>query len=108
MSPTHQTLRNLIMNTFQINESMSPAYGHAFTPSLSRQDLQHRAPGIFAETASASTKPTYRFISTAEVFDALHEAGFEPYSAQQTRSRSPMDLIHSRHMIRLRMTRESI
>ena len=96
------------MTTFQINEAISPIYGHAFTPALSMQDLQHRAPAVFAETASTATKPTYRFINTAEVVHALKEAGFEPSSAQQTRSRHPIRMNHSRHMIRLRPTRQTI
>jgi hypothetical protein len=52
-----------IMNTIASNESDSPAHSHAFSRALSLQDLQHKAPAIFAETASTSTKPTYRFIS---------------------------------------------
>jgi hypothetical protein len=96
------------MNIFHINESVSPSYSNAFTGALSLQDLQARAPAIFAETASSCTKPSYRFINTARVLDALLQAGFEPSSAQQTRSRRPMGSGHARHMIRLRQTRESL
>jgi Domain of unknown function (DUF932) len=96
------------MNNFHINESVSPAYAHAFTPALSIQELQQWAPAIFAESACATTKPTYRFINTAEVLSALRNAGFVPSSAQQTHSRHPMRMHHSRHMIRLRPIRETI
>ena len=96
------------MNMFHINESDSPAYSHAFSRVLSREDLQHQVPAIFAQTASTSTKPTYRFINTARVLDALLQAGFVPSFARQTRSRRSMGSDHSRHMIRLRPMRESI
>ena len=65
-------------------------------------------PAVFAGNASARTKPTYRFINTADVLQALLEAGFQPSAAQQTRTRSGSDPTYARHMIRLRRTRESL
>ena len=96
------------MNTLHVAESALPAYSHAFGRTLSIDDLRSRTPAVFAGNASARTKPTYRFINTADVLHALFEAGFQPSAAQQTRSRRGSDSTYARHMIRLRPMRESI
>jgi hypothetical protein len=96
------------MNTSHVAESASPAYSHAFGRTLSIDDLRSRTPAVFAANASTRTKPTYRFINTADVLHALLEAGFQPSAAQQTRSRQGSDATYARHMIRLRPMRESI
>jgi hypothetical protein len=96
------------MNHFNIAESDSPAYGHAFAATLTVDELRRRTPAVFAAQASERTKPTYRFINTASVLEALLDAGFEPSAAQQTRQRRGFDPSHARHMIRLRSVRESI
>jgi hypothetical protein len=96
------------MNTFNVAESALPSYSHAFGRTLSIDDLRHRAPAVFAGSASTRTKPSYRFINTADVLHALLEAGFQPAAAQQTRSRQGSDATYARHMIRLRPMRESI
>jgi hypothetical protein len=95
------------MTTHSVAE-VSPIYDHAFRPSLSLSALRHQAPAIFAPNASAKTKPSYRFINTAEVLSALLDAGFEASAAQQTGSRKGSDPSYARHMIRLRMSRESL
>jgi hypothetical protein len=96
------------MNTFNVAESALPSYSHAFGRTLSIDDLRHRTPAVFAGSASTRTKPSYRFINTADVLHALLEAGFQPAAAQQTRSRQGSDATYARHMIRLRPMRESI
>jgi hypothetical protein len=96
------------MNTLHVAESASAAYSHAFGRTLSIDDLRSRTPAVFAGNASTRTKPTYRFINTADVLHALLEAGFQPSAAQQTRSRQGSDSTYARHMIRLRPVRESI
>jgi len=96
------------MNHFNVAESALPAYGHAFSRTLSIDELRSRTPAVFAPHASTRTKPTYRFINTADVLHALLEAGFQPSAAQQTRSRQGSDPIYARHMIRLRGIRESL
>jgi hypothetical protein len=103
-----KSLRNIQMNTFSISEAIAPEYSHAFGRTLSMDELRHSSPAVFAENASARTKSTYRFINTAEVLQALLEAGFQPSAAQQTRSRSGSDPTYARHMIRLRRTCESL
>jgi hypothetical protein len=96
------------MNTFSISETIAPEYSHAFGRTLSMDDLHRQSPAVFAGNASACTKPTYRFINTAHVLQALLEAGFQPSAAQQTRTRSGSDPTYARHMIRLRRSRESL
>jgi hypothetical protein len=96
------------MNHFNVAESALPAYGHAFSRTLSIDELRSRTPAVFAGHASTRTKPTYRFINTADVLHALLEAGFQPSAAQQTRSRQGSDPTYARHMIRLRAIRESL
>ena len=51
------------MNTHVIAETPSPAYSQAVGATLSLEDLRRRTPAVFADSASAKTKPTYRFIS---------------------------------------------
>jgi hypothetical protein len=96
------------MNTFSLSEAIAPEYSHAFGRTLTIDELRNRTPAVFAGNASARTKPTYRFINTAEVLQALLNAGFQPSAAQQTRSRSGSDPTYARHMIRLRRVRESL
>jgi hypothetical protein len=96
------------MNTFSIAEAVAPAYSHAFGRTLSIEELRQRTPAVFAGNASERTKPTYRFINSAEVLEALLNAGFVPSAAQQTRSRKGSDPSYARHMIRLRPVRETI
>jgi len=96
------------MNTFSISEAIAPEYSHAFGRTLSMDELRYSTPAVFAGNASARTKATYRFINTAEVLQALLEAGFQPSAAQQTRTRSGSDPTYARHMIRLRRVRESL
>jgi hypothetical protein len=94
------------MNTNVIAETPSPAYSHAVSDILSLEDLRRHTPAVFADTASARTKSTYRFINTFDVLQALLEAGFQVAAARQTRTRRGSDPIHARHLIRLRPMRE--
>jgi hypothetical protein len=96
------------MTHFTVAESALPAYSHAFSRSISIEELRSRTPAVFADTAAACTKPTYRFINTADVLHALLEAGFQPSAAQQTQTRRGSDPMYARHMIRLRPIRESL
>jgi hypothetical protein len=96
------------MNTFSISEAIAPEYSHAFGRTLSIDELRHSTPAVFAANASSRTRSTYRFINTAQVLQALLEAGFQPSAAQQTRTRSGSDPTYARHMIRLRRTRETL
>jgi hypothetical protein len=77
----------------------------ALLPSVLTQSV----PAAFAETPDVTrTSRHYQFISTARVIDALLEAGFEPTSAQQTRSRSGSSVHHARHMIRFSYVKNAL
>ncbi len=94
------------MNTHVIAEMPSPAYSHAFGGTMSLEDLRRHTPAVFAGSASERTRPTYRFINTHEVLQALLNAGFQVANARQTRTRRGTDPVHARHMIRLRPMRD--
>lgn len=95
------------MNT-HIDEFASHAGEHAsvFDPFLDAEMLRGRAPAVFAECAHENTSPSYTFLSTHKVLEALGRAGFEPVAATQTAARrSPA---HARHMVRLRRRYETV
>lgn len=91
---------------YTIAETTTPAYTQDMSKSLTLDDLRRSAPAVFAGTASQRTKPTYRFINTHGVLQALIDAGFQLATARQTRSRNGTDATHARHMIRLRPMRQ--
>lgn len=91
------------MNTL----SLSPTIASAFRPGLSLEDLRGRAPAVFAPRAYTGTSATYRFISTAELVEALLGAGFLPTEARQTRSRGDR-AGYGRHLLRFRPTRQEV
>jgi hypothetical protein len=96
------------MNT-HIDEFASNAGAHAnvFGEFLDAQTLRSRAPAVFAGTAHESTSPTYAFLSTEKLLEALNGAGFRPVQASQTASRVRNPL-YARHLVRLRRTYESV
>ena len=83
-----------------------PSHSSAFQNILSTEALRERVPAVFAGGAHERTSPSYTFISTARVLDALRLAGFCPVEARQAaRARSAM---HARHLIRLRRRVETV
>jgi hypothetical protein len=81
-------------------------HSSAFQSILSPETLRERVPAAFAAGAHERTSPSYTFISTARVLEALSLAGFLPVEARQAaRARSPG---HARHLIRLRRRHETI
>lgn len=77
--------------------------------ALSTDELKHCVPAAFAE-APDSTRTTahYTFISTAEVVQALQDAGFVAAHARQTGVRRSASAAHARHLIRFTHTREAV
>jgi hypothetical protein len=81
-------------------------HSSAFQSILSPEALRERVPAAFAAGAHERTSPSYTFISTARVLEALSVAGFLPVEARQAaRARSP---VHARHLIRLRRRYETV
>jgi hypothetical protein len=70
---------------------------------LSNEDLQAKAPSIFALEPWQKMSDKYRFIPTIEVIDALRDAKFYPVRAQQSNSRIPGKANYTRHMLRFRL-----
>lgn len=81
-------------------------YANAFSAPLSLEDVRHRAPAVFAESAHERTSSHYRFIPTEQVLTGLMQAGFIPVEARQARAR--FGLAHARHVVRLRRRFETV
>src|SRR5258708_35211296 len=75
-------------------------HANAFSGSLSLEDVRHRAPAVFAESAHERTSSSYRFIPTERGLVGLMQAGFFPVEARQTRARH--GVAHARPVGRLR------
>lgn len=71
---------------------------------LSREQLQHFAPSIFATSAAETTSEKYRFVPTIEVIDALQSEGFYPVAVAQSRSKTEDGRDFVKHNIRLRQS----
>ena len=95
------------MNTINALVDQSTASRSAFIQELTPTALQGRTPAAFADTAHPSTSPTYSFLPTQRVLDALALAGFVPVGAAQARSR-PDRRFAARHVIRLRRRYETV
>src|ERR1700683_4950385 len=81
-------------------------YANALSASLSLEDVRHRAPAVFAESAHERTSSHYRFIPTEQVLTGLMQAGFVPVEARQARAR--YGTAHARHVVRLRRRFETV
>jgi Domain of unknown function (DUF932) len=81
-------------------------HANAFSGSLSLEDVRHRAPAVFAESAHERTSSSYRFIPTERVLAGLMQAGFVPVEARQTRAQHVA--VHARHVVRLRRRFETV
>src|SRR5258705_8939585 len=86
------------MNTFM--DIGFSRHANAFSGSLSLEDVRHRAPAVFAQSAHERTSANYRFVPTEPVLTGLMQAGFVPVEARQTRARH--GIAHARHVVRLR------
>lgn len=82
-------------------------YGHAFAPALSSEQLAQQVPAAFSESAAETTGPSYVFISTKTLIDALHEAGFVATQARQAVSRCA-HRAYARHLLRFQPRRQAV
>ena len=69
---------------------------------LTAEQLQRKAPAIFAAHAAPNTSSRYAFVPTAEVVAVLGRQGFEPVSAQEKRVRVEAKRGFQSHVIRFR------
>jgi hypothetical protein len=95
------------MNSINALVDSTAAAETAFVHSLGSSEIHHRSPAAFADFPHPSTKPTYSFLPTQRVLDALQQAGFLPVGAAQARSR-PDRRLAARHVIRLRRRYETV
>lgn len=69
---------------------------------LSNEELNQIVPSAFATEPWVAQSDRYSFVPTSEIINAMRSAGFNPYSAMQSRSRIPGKQFFTKHMIRFR------
>lgn len=69
---------------------------------LTDDELHRVAPSIFAEEAHESRSDRYLYIPTINVITGLRRAGFEPFYAAQSGTRTAGKREYTKHMLRLR------
>jgi hypothetical protein len=82
-------------------------YGHAFAHAISFEQLAQQVPAAFSEHAADTTGPSYVFISTKTLIDALHDAGFVATQARQAVSRCT-HRAYARHLLRFQPRRQAV
>jgi hypothetical protein len=69
---------------------------------LTNDEIRARAPSAFAASKHESRSERYGYIPTSVVIDALRKEGFNPVSAEQSRTRIPGKREFTKHMLRFR------
>ncbi len=69
---------------------------------LTDDQIQYAAPSVFASEPWDQVGAKYKFISTAAVLAKLRAEGFQPYQAQQSRTRTAGKADYVKHLLRLR------
>ncbi|HEY3591221.1 MAG TPA: DUF932 domain-containing protein [Buttiauxella sp.] len=70
--------------------------------ALTHDELAKYVPSVFSEDKHTSRSDRYTYIPTITLLNNLHEEGFEPFFACQTRVRNLDKKEHTKHMLRLR------
>jgi len=76
--------------------------GFATGEALSDEQLKAAVPSIFATEAHESRSARFVPVPTIEVLDGLRKEGFDPFFAQQARTRVEGKAAFTKHMMRLR------
>ena len=95
------------MSTIESLVQSATASHSAFGRTLADDDLRSLTPAALAEAPDPRTSPTYSFIPTPRIIDALRCAGFVPVSAAQVASRRSTSL-SAPHVIRFRRRYETV
>lgn len=95
------------MSTIQQLIDTAEGPDSAFAGALERWQIEGKTPAALAQSADPRTSPTYTFLSSERVIQAMQGAGFVPVSAAQTRSRKANPL-SARHAIRFRRRYETV
>lgn len=87
--------------------SGTPAEAHVLarqTPQafLSRDEIQRKAPSVFATAPRSDVSARYAFIPTAHVLDLLEDRGFGVVKADQSIARAEGGHMFARHVLRFR------
>ena len=85
-----------------MNRNRVQTNGYAATQALSNNEILLRAPSVFAEEKHDSRSDRYSYLPSSEILVALRSEGFEPYFAQQSKSRIEGKSEFTKHMIRFR------
>ena len=70
--------------------------------ALSDEELRKAVPSIFATEAHESRSDRFVPVPTIDVLDGLRKEGFDPFFAQQARTRIAGKAEYTKHMLRLR------
>ncbi|HHQ6575752.1 TPA: DUF932 domain-containing protein [Serratia fonticola] len=73
---------------------------------LTHDELAHYVPSVLGDDKHQSRSARYTHIPTITLLDRLREEGFEPFFACQTRVRDLDKREHTKHMLRLRRSRQ--
>jgi len=76
--------------------------GLATGEALTNEELQRVVPSIFATKAHESRSARFVPVPTIEVLEGLRKEGFDPFFAQQARTRIDGKAAFTKHMMRLR------
>ena len=69
---------------------------------LTNKELKERAPSIFTTQPSNKVTAKYSFIPTVQVVEDLDKLGWQPFQASQRKSRTAVDSLFTKHLIRFR------
>jgi len=81
---------------------MANGGGIASREPLSDEMIRHHVPSVFAECAHESRSERFAYIPTSAVLAGLRKEGFQPFFAQQGRSRIEGKQNFTKHLLRLR------
>ena len=70
--------------------------------ALTNGELRKAVPSIFATEAHESRSDKFVAVPTIDVLDGLRTEGFDPFFAQQARTRIAGKAEYTKHMLRLR------
>ena len=74
---------------------------------LTMDEIHQYAPSAFATEPHSSRSTRFAFIPTSNIIEGMIKAGFQPFSASQSRSRIQGKAEFTKHMIRFRYTAEA-
>ena len=69
---------------------------------LTTQELKQLAPSIFTTQPSNKVSDKYTFMPTTRIIEDLNKLGWDPYEASQRKSRTAIDSMFTKHLIRFR------